>query len=193
MEIKQFIKEELQRLHKATLLKEENSNIYISKYGAKTIRNPIIPDAIEVLSKDPRAVKFTHRGNFEAFLDKQKYFSASESHCFYSMEDEEAFHHGEDQWRQDNSGISEADKGSEMKFETGHELVSVWDGRNSVGYILPKESLTEEIENVRTQDPMKIADALVAAGVIKDDYTNLSGKKASSKLGFIIEKIMKSV
>ena len=41
--------------------------------------------------------------------------------------------------------------------------------------------------------PVKMADELVKAGVINKDYTDLSGKKASSKLSFIISKIMDDI
>jgi len=135
-----FIREQAKKIFNKVLL-NENSNIYFNKYHIKTIDNPIIPDAIEIMSNNPDVIKFTHKGNFDEFLNKQRYFSASQSHCFYNIEDYESFHRGEDQWRRDNTGISEADKGCLMLFETGHELAAIWDSRNSVGYILPKDKM----------------------------------------------------
>ncbi len=41
--------------------------------------------------------------------------------------------------------------------------------------------------------PAKLADALVEAGLVKDEWTDLSGKKASSELGFKIKAILDSL
>jgi len=120
-----------------------DENIYISKYGHKTIDKPIIPDAVNVISKNPNAVKFTNKSEFDNFLDKQKYFSASYSHCFYSIDDLEASHRGEPEWRDGSRQISETDKGCVLLFETGHEPVAVWDEKNNVGYVVPKNNLNK--------------------------------------------------
>lgn len=109
------------------------------KVSSATIDKPIIPDAINALSKEPNAVKFNDKANFDNFLKEQKYFSPSYSHCYYSIEDLEASYRGESEWRDGSKGISEADKGCVMLFETGRELVAIWDERNRVGYIVPSE------------------------------------------------------
>lgn len=41
--------------------------------------------------------------------------------------------------------------------------------------------------------PVEFAEKLVQAGVIKDEFTDLSGKNASSQLSFIVLEIMKSL
>lgn len=148
MDLKQFIKEEVAKLHKITLLEDKklkiekelnllNEEIYVNSYGIKTIDKPIVGDALEVMSQNKKALKFTNKEEFDSFLDKQQYFSASESHCFYSTEDLEAFYRGEERFRDDYLAISEANRGCYMLFETGHELVAVWSQKDGVGYIVP--------------------------------------------------------
>jgi hypothetical protein len=51
--------------------------------------------------------------------------------------------------------------------------------------------LLEKYEGVNGINAVKFADALVAAGVIKDDYTDLSGLKSSSKLAYMIADMLK--
>jgi hypothetical protein len=65
-----------------------------------------------------------------------------------------------------------------------------------------KKYIAERVERVRVENvlksrnalfemsPVAFADSLVAAGVIKDEFTDLSGEKASSKLAFIVEDII---
>lgn len=110
----------------------ENSNIFWNKYNSKTIHTPLIPDAILVISENPNAIKFTDKKEFTEFSDKQIYFSASSSHCFYNEEEyKESVMRG-------NKKSEEAEN-SELLFETGHEIVQVWDDKNKVGYIIPSD------------------------------------------------------
>lgn len=119
---------------------KENKNIYWSKYGYETIDEPIISDAIKILSKNPNAIKFNNKQEFNDFKNKQKYFSPSYSHCYYSHDDLEASRRGEPEWRDGNTRISEANKGCVLLFETGRELVAVWDDMNKIGFVLPKNN-----------------------------------------------------
>lgn len=119
------------------LIKENlhNNNIILSKYGHITINEPLIPDAVQLLSNDKRAIKFTNKNEFDAFAQQQKYFSASASHCFYSKEEYDA-------WSRNGSKYSDPDsKNSVMVFETGRELVEIWDAKNNIGFIIPSDSL----------------------------------------------------
>jgi len=88
--------------------------------------DPIIPDVVKLLSANSKVVKFTDRKKFDDFLEKQKYFSASESHCFYSKKDLDRFHKGE---------IKSEEK-CYMLSNVG-EKVAVWDDKKKVGYIIP--------------------------------------------------------
>jgi len=121
------------------IIKEENNNIYTNKYFTTTIDKPIIPDAIKVISSDKDSIKFTDKNKFNSFLEKQKYFSASYSHCYYSMDDYTASCDGDKRFRDGCIGISEADRGCIMLFETGRKLVAVWDEKNKIGYIIPSK------------------------------------------------------
>jgi len=152
MDIKQFIKEEVSKFHKKTLLENKKAQIekelrllkesvYINKYGIETINKPIISDALMVISKDENAVKFTNKEEFNSFLEKQKYFSASYSHCYYSEEDYQAAQRGDEKFRNGSTGISEADRGCVILFETGRELIAVWSEKDKIGFIIPSDSL----------------------------------------------------
>jgi hypothetical protein len=129
--------QELRNLIKK-IIKEEYSNIYTDKYFKTTIDKPIIPDAIKVISSDKNSIKFTDKNKFNSFLKKQKYFSASYSHCYYSMDDYTASCDGDKRFRDGCTGVSEADRGCVMLFETG-ELVAIWDEKNKIGYIIPSK------------------------------------------------------
>lgn len=119
-----------------------DEEIHRSKYGHMTISEPIIPDAIQVISDNPEAIQFLNKQEYDNFANQQKYFSASHSHAFYSPEEME-------QWRK--SGNQYKDKDSELSdilFDAGHEVVQVWDNKNRRGYVVPskrnKENLKEE-------------------------------------------------
>ena len=116
----------------------ESQNIQTGDYGY-TINKPIIGDAIHALEQTPDVVKFTDKNQFEQFLNQQKYFSASYSHCYYSPEDLELSYKGDAKFRNGSSGVSEADRGCVLLFNTGHNLVAAWDESQKVGYILPQE------------------------------------------------------
>jgi len=58
---------------------------------------------------------------------------------------------------------------------------------------LHKKTLKEDIFTGGYINPAALADVLVQAGVIKDEYTDLSGQKASSKLAFIVKKAVDKV
>lgn len=125
-----------------------DENIIHSKYGHETINYPIIPDAINVISKNPKAIKFNNRDEFKKTLKNQEYFSASHSHCYYSVDDMEASQRNEPDWMDGNTNISEANKGSILLFETGKEIVAVWDERNNVGYIVPSKTQKNDSESI---------------------------------------------
>jgi hypothetical protein len=131
-ESKQRLFEVMQRLDK-TFKSRLNENIYKSRDGYFTISEPIIPDAIEAISKHPEAIEFRDKQSFDEFADKQKYFSASYSHCFYSPEEKEEWH------RNGNKHNDSDSEQSVMLFNTGHELVQVWDNKNQIGYVVPSK------------------------------------------------------
>lgn len=109
----------------------ENNNIRENKYGIITINKPIIPDAVTVLSKNNQVIVVNSKSEFKQISDAQTYFSASYSHCFYSLDEYNA-------WTQKHV-IEARAEGSIMLFETGHEIVQVWDDKNQIGYIIPKK------------------------------------------------------
>lgn len=96
---------------------------------------PIIPDAIDLLKKCKSAKEFKNKKDFEKFLNSQKYFSASYSHCYYSLKD----------LKDSYSGKKTSAEDCILLFETGHLLVAVWDDKNSIGYILPSEDTKQYI------------------------------------------------
>lgn len=100
------------------------NNIYKNQHSIETINMPIIPDAINVLSKNNNAIKFTDIDEFKSFLNEQRYFSASYSHAYDSMGD----------YKNNNPNES-----SILLFETGHEIVATWDSTNNIGYIIPDD------------------------------------------------------
>jgi hypothetical protein len=129
---KQRLFEVMSRLDK-TFKPKLNENIYKSRDGYLTISEPIIPDAIEAISKHPEAIEFTDKQSFDEFANKQKYFSASYSHCFYSPEEKE-------EWHRNGSKYNDRDsEQSVMLFNTDHELVQVWDNKNQIGYVVPSK------------------------------------------------------
>jgi len=96
----------------------------------------IIPNAIEEIVKYKNVIKFTNKKEFEQVLDKQRYFSLSAAHCFYSEADYQLFHQCDKKFMDGNSQISEANRGCMLKFDCG-ELVVVWNEQESLGYIVP--------------------------------------------------------
>lgn len=58
---------------------------------------------------------------------------------------------------------------------------------------LHSETLLKEEEIGGGINSVKLADALVASGVIKEEYTDISGVKSSSKLAFIINDILNKI
>jgi hypothetical protein len=120
---KQRLFEVMSKIDSSFKQKLNEDNIYQSKYGHTTLDKPIISDAIKILSENPKAIKFNNKQEFEQVLNNQKYFSASYSHAFQTIED----------YNNRNS-----DEQSILLFETGHEIVGVWDDINSIGFILPK-------------------------------------------------------
>lgn len=53
-----------------------------------------------------------------------------------------------------------------------------------------KNILMEEMGDKKFISAVDIANELVNSGVIKEEYTDLSGKKASSNLAFIVRDIL---
>jgi len=108
-------------------------NILSNKHGVTTVNKPIIPDVVEILSQNPKAVKFTDKQSYDEFANQQQYFSASHSHAFYSPEEQL-------QWSMSGGKYSDPDsEQSDILFETGREPVQVWDNKNSIGYVIPSE------------------------------------------------------
>lgn len=104
------------------------SNFLLEGISApKFNEDPIIPDAISVISSHPEAIEFTDKDTFDSFLEKQKYFSASYSHCFYSVEEMEEF----------RRTFTPVNSDCVILRETGRLLVAVWDAVNGIGYIIP--------------------------------------------------------
>lgn len=119
---------------------EENKNIFKGKYGYLTIDEPIIPDAIQVISQNPNAIKFTDKQSYDEFANQQRYFSASHSHAFYSPEEME-------EWRKSGNRYKDPDsEQSDILFNTGHEPVQVWDNKNQIGYVVPSERNKEGVQ-----------------------------------------------
>ncbi len=124
-----------ERVFKNALLEinTNSNNIYYNKYHTLTVREPIITDVVSILSKNPNAVKFTNKAEFDAFSEKQRYFSASHSHCFYTKEEY-------DNWSKSGNKHKDPDsEASVMVFETGREPVQIWDNKNSIGYVVPSD------------------------------------------------------
>ena len=96
-----------------------------------SIVEPIIPDALMVISNNPNAIRFNNYEEYKEYSGKQKYFSASHSHCFYSQENKEYFHNNGSQHADPDEGLSD------ILFNTGHEIVQVWDNKNQIGYVVP--------------------------------------------------------
>jgi len=107
------------------------NNIYRNKYNIETVSDPIIPDVVKILSNNPKAIKVNNKAQFEDLANEQVYFSPSRSHCFYSEEEM-------NNWRSDNTKISPEAEESVLVFETGREPVQIWDEKNKIGFIIPK-------------------------------------------------------
>jgi len=102
-----------------------------------TVKEPIIPDAIAAIQTNPKAKVFGNKQSYDDFANQQQYFSASHSHCFYSPEERQ-------EWSKNGSKYTDQDsEQSDMVFETGHELVQVWDNKNNRGYVVPSERKKE--------------------------------------------------
>lgn len=119
---KQRLFEVMSKIDSSFKVKLNENNIYQNKNNYLTLDKPIISDAIKILSENPDAIKFENKQEFEQTLSNQRYFSASYSHAFQTIED----------YSSRNS-----DEQSILLFETGHKLVAVWDNVNSIGFILP--------------------------------------------------------
>lgn len=114
----------------------ENKNIHTNKYGIETINKPIISDAINILSKNNNSIEFTDINEFKSFLNNQKYFSASYSHVYKTIDDY-------------NEGNS--DESSILLFETGREIVAAWDNNTNVGYIIPSDKMGSKTKMYETK------------------------------------------
>lgn len=143
---KQRLNEIMSRLDKTFKVILNENNIYTNKYHITTIEKPIIPDAIEVISNNPNATEFHDKGSYDSFASQQHYFSASHSHCFYTEEEYNEFSRNGSQYVDPNS------KESDILFETGHEVVQVWDNKNNIGFVIPADKTDSNvpIESIRT-------------------------------------------
>lgn len=119
---KQILFERMEKID-PSFKRKLNENVFKNKHGYKTIEKPIIPDAILVLSQNENAVEFNNKEEFTDFLNNQRYFSASYSKAFDTMEDYNEMNENTD---------------SILLFDTGHELVAVWDSNNNIGYVVKK-------------------------------------------------------
>lgn len=88
--------------------------------------NPIIQEIINTISKNKNAIKFTNKKEFKTFLNNQKYFSASYSHCFQSENDFNDFLNGKN--TTDNESILLKNCGN---------IVAIWNNKKSIGFIIP--------------------------------------------------------
>lgn len=104
-------------------------NIYVNKHLEETVKEPIITDVVKILSKKPNAIKVNSKAEFDAVANEQRYFSASYSHCFYSLEEKE-------NWYKTHQKSPESEN-SVMLFDTGNVPVQIWDDKNQIGYIIP--------------------------------------------------------
>jgi hypothetical protein len=134
---------------------KDNDNIYVNKYNNRTLVLPLIPDAIKILSENKNAIKFTNKDELVKFVENQKYFSASFSHCFYDKDEYLT-------WSDSgNQNLSDDAKNSLMLFETEHELIMCWDERNKIGYVIPAK---QQYENREEQLNHKITIETDASG-----------------------------
>lgn len=104
----------------------------------ENIQSPIIPNAMKQIFQNPNAVQFRDKKLFDEFKNKQKYFSLSMSHCFYTEKDRELFH----------KGLKDSEQNCEMGFETGHKLAMVWDDKNKRGFIIPSNLIENELNKI---------------------------------------------
>lgn len=138
------------------------NNIINNKYGRMTVNLPIIPDAVEVINNDNNVKTFNNKNEYDNYLNQQKYFSLSKSHSFYSPNEYKM-------WSDNGNVYSDEDsKNSEIAFETGREIVGVWDNKNNIGYVKTK-NITEgrhqpqnyhETLSSAIQDAKKMAESL---------------------------------
>jgi hypothetical protein len=99
---------------------------------------PIVSDMLKNISNNKDVVKFNNKLEFNNILKKQNYFNASYSHCYYSIDDYIASQKGDKRFRKDSQGISEADRGCVLLFNSG-DVVAVWSEKDSIGYIIPSK------------------------------------------------------
>ncbi len=99
-------------------------NIYVNKYGIETVSDPIIPDVVDILSKNPKAIKVRSKEEFDSIAEQQTYFSPSRSYCFYSEVEMSG-------WQKTHIQTKESED-SVLMFETGHEPVQIWDEKNKM-------------------------------------------------------------
>lgn len=94
-----------------------------------SIYDPIIPDAIMVISNNPNATRFNNIEEYKAYAEAQKYFNASHSHCFYSKENMEYFHANGSQHADPDEALSDI-------LKNNGDIVQVWDQKNQIGYVV---------------------------------------------------------
>lgn len=106
------------------------SNVFRGKYGHYTIQIPIVNDAIEAMKlNDSGPLEFIDRTSMERFIDGQHWFSLSSSIAFQS---EEIYK----EWSKHGDGKPTGDN---IWFETGREVVAVWDNLNKKGYAIESD------------------------------------------------------
>lgn len=125
------------RTYKDNLIYNNSRNPNIQ---GTTVTEPIIPDAIDAIQANPDAKQFYDKQSYDEFANQQQYFSASHSHCFYSPEEQQ-------EWSKNGGKYDDPDsEQSDILFDTGHELVQVWDNKNNRGYVVPSERNKESVK-----------------------------------------------
>jgi hypothetical protein len=117
-------------------INEGKSNIYQHKHGYPSIEIPLIPDAIEVISKNKNAIRYTDKKEFEEFANAQRYFSAGYTHCFYTLDEY-------NQWHKNGSKYTDKDSENSKVLKQFGEIIQVWDEKNHVGYVVPSDKTTK--------------------------------------------------
>lgn len=143
---------------------------------------PIIGDAVAMLKDTPGAMKVSTKSEYESATEKQKYFSASHSHCFRDKEEYDFFH------KNGSKYMHKSSENSDILHNVG-DLVAVWDDENGVGYYLPakkNESAVNEMATVKGQKPgysLNIQHEFLTLKTPYGNYTtSYSGEKMSGQL-----------
>ena len=117
----------------------ENVNKIKINESNNKLAQPIIPNAINIISLNPNVQQFDTKEEYLNFINNENYFSASHSHAFYSGDEYNEWHSNGNKYNNNDS------KESDILFNTG-DLVGVWDNKNSIGFALPNNIMGEDIQ-----------------------------------------------